>query len=59
MFWRIHPMAEKNANFPNGFEAVLLVAAVLLMAEFLVGAAFFDMRGFLSMNPEDLGGMIM
>jgi hypothetical protein len=51
-------MAEKNANFPNGFEAVLLVAA-LLMAEFLVGAALFDMRGFLSMNPEYLGGMIM
>jgi hypothetical protein len=51
-------MAEKNASFPNGLEAVLLVAA-LLMAEFLVGAAFFAMRGFLSMNPDDLGAMIM
>jgi membrane protease YdiL (CAAX protease family) len=51
-------MAEKNANFPNGLEAVLLVAA-LLLAEFLVGAVFFDMRGFLSMNPDDLGAMIM
>jgi membrane protease YdiL (CAAX protease family) len=51
-------MVEKNENFPNGLEAVVLVAA-LLMAEYLVGAALYDMRGFLPMHPGDLGGTIM
>ncbi|MES3025434.1 MAG: type II CAAX endopeptidase family protein [Pseudomonadota bacterium] len=50
-------MAEKNQNFPNAFEAFLLVAG-LFMAEYLVGAALYDMHGFLSIETRDLAGII-
>ncbi|NHZ92007.1 CPBP family intramembrane metalloprotease [Massilia sp. CCM 8733] len=51
-------MDEKHETFPNALEALMLVIA-LYMAEYLVGAALYDVRGALSMEPRDLGGMIM
>ena len=51
-------MDEKHKTFPNALEALMLVIA-LYMAEYLVGAALYDVRGALSMEPRDLGGMIM
>lgn len=51
-------MHEKNQNFPNALEAFLLVVA-LMMAEFLVGAALYDARGVLGMEPRQLSGLIM
>jgi membrane protease YdiL (CAAX protease family) len=51
-------MAEKNANFPNGLEAFLLVV-MLFIVEYLVGAALYDARGILSMEPRQLTGLIM
>ncbi|MEO7495988.1 MAG: CPBP family intramembrane glutamic endopeptidase [Massilia sp.] len=51
-------MTEKNENFPNALEAVVLVAALFLV-EYLVGAALSDMRGWLEMDSNELGGMIM
>lgn len=51
-------MAEKNANFPSGLEAFLLVVT-LFIAEYLIGAALYDARGILSMEPRQLTGLIM
>lgn len=51
-------MNEKNAAFPNGLEAVWLVIA-MLMAEWLVCAALHDMRGVLSLAPDEVGALIM
>lgn len=49
-------MVEKHQNFPNGLEAFFLIV-MLFAAEYLAGAALYDMNGTLSMNPLDLGGM--
>ena len=51
-------MAERNENFPNGGEASLLVV-MLFIAEYLVNAAAYDSRRFLSMDPQDIGGIVM
>ncbi|HEY0065343.1 MAG TPA: CPBP family intramembrane glutamic endopeptidase [Telluria sp.] len=51
-------MIEKNENFPNALEGVMLMAA-LMMVEYVIGAALYDMRGALGMDPRDLAGMIM
>jgi membrane protease YdiL (CAAX protease family) len=49
-------MTEKNQNFPSGLEAFFLVVA-LFAAEYLIGAAMYDARGFLSLPEQDVGGM--
>ena len=49
--------AEKNEKFPNGLEAFFVVVA-LFAAEFLMGAAFHDMRGWLSLAPAEEGVMV-
>ena len=51
-------MSEKNENFPNGFQAFLLVVA-LFLAEGLVGAALHDMQGLFSMKSRDMGGIVV
>lgn len=51
-------MSEKNENFPNGLEAFLLVV-LLFIVEYVVGAALYDARGWLSMEPRQLTGLIM
>ncbi|MDQ1832644.1 CPBP family intramembrane glutamic endopeptidase [Massilia scottii] len=51
-------MDKKNESFPNVLEALMLVVA-LFMAEYVVGAALYDVRGTLSMEPRDLAGMII
>ena len=51
-------MNEKNGAFPNGLEAVWLVIA-MMMAEWLVCAALHDMRGVLSLAPDEVSALIM
>src|SRR4051812_46259963 len=51
-------MSEKNENFPNGFQAFLLVVA-LFLAEGLVGAALHDMQGLFSLKSRDMGGIVV
>ncbi|MDM5178542.1 type II CAAX endopeptidase family protein [Massilia sp. DJPM01] len=51
-------MDKKKERFPNALEALMLFVA-LYMAEYVVGAALYDVRGALSMEPRDLAGMIM
>ena len=51
-------MDKKNETFPNALEALMLFVA-LSMAEYVVAAALYDVRGVLSMTPRDLTGMIM
>ncbi len=50
-------MNEKNENFPNGLEAVFLFIA-LLMAEYVAGAALYDMHGTLALQRGDYAGLI-
>ncbi len=47
-------MTEKNETFPNGLEAFLLVVA-LFAAEFVIGAAMYDLRGVLGLPHQDVG----
>jgi membrane protease YdiL (CAAX protease family) len=49
-------MIEKNENFPNAIEAFFLVV-MLFGAEYLAGAALYDMRGFMGLDPLDLSGL--
>ncbi|WP_099875603.1 CPBP family intramembrane glutamic endopeptidase [Massilia violaceinigra] len=51
-------MDKKKETFPNVLEALMLFVA-LYMVEYVVGAALYDVRGVLSMEPRDLTGMIM
>lgn len=51
-------MTEKNHQFPNAFQGILLALA-LMLAEYLVGAALVDMHVLSSMSPIDAGGMVM
>jgi membrane protease YdiL (CAAX protease family) len=50
-------MPEKNETFPNGLEAFLLFV-VLFIAEYLAGAALYDMRGVLGIDPSDVSGLV-
>lgn len=50
-------MAEQNETFPNGAEAFLLFVA-LFAAEYIAGAALYDARGVLGMDPRDVGGLV-
>src|SRR3954462_15354243 len=50
-------MREQNDNFPSGLEAVFLVIA-LFVAEYLVAAAFRDLRSFSGVNPRDIDGVV-
>jgi uncharacterized protein len=51
-------MTEQNECFPNGLEAFFLVVA-LFGVQYLINCAVYDMRGWLSMDPSDLGGIVM
>lgn len=51
-------MNEKNQTFPNALQALMLVLALFLV-EYLIGAALYDVRGILSMEPGDLVGLVM
>jgi len=50
-------MIEKNQDFPNGREAFFVVVA-LFAAEYLLGAAMYDMRAFLALPEQDIGSMV-
>lgn len=50
-------MIEKNQDFPNGREAFFLVVA-LFAAEYLLGAAMYDMRAYLALPGQDVGSMV-
>lgn len=50
-------MTEKNETFPNGLEAFFLVVA-LFAVEFVIGALMYDIRDFLALPSEDVGGLI-
>lgn len=50
-------MTEKNQNFPSGLEAFFLVVA-LFAAEFLIGAAMYDLHAVLGLTGQDMGGMV-
>jgi membrane protease YdiL (CAAX protease family) len=51
-------MIEKNEKFPNAFEGILLAVA-LMLGEYLIGAALYDMHVLSSMSAIDAGGMVM
>jgi len=51
-------MIEKNEKFPNALEGILLAVA-LMLAEYLIGAALFDMHVLSTMSAIDAGGMVM
>jgi membrane protease YdiL (CAAX protease family) len=50
-------MIEKNQDFPNGREAFFVVVA-LFAAEYLLGAAMYDLRAFLALPEQDVGSMV-
>lgn len=50
-------MIEKNEKFPSGLEAFFLIVA-LFGLEFVIGAAMYDMRDFLALPRQDVGGMV-
>jgi hypothetical protein len=49
-------MTERNETFPNGLEAFFLVVA-LFAAEFVIGAAMYDLRGVLALPNQDVAGL--
>lgn len=51
-------MTEKNHNFPNAYEGILLAVA-LMLTEYLIGAGLYDMHVLATMNAVDAGGMVM
>lgn len=51
-------MIEKNQNFPNALEALMLMVA-LMIVEYLVSAGMYDVRGFLGLDPRDVSGMVL
>ena len=50
-------MRERYARFPGAGEALLLVM-VLFAAEYVVGAALRDLRGFSGIDPRDIDGVV-
>ncbi len=55
--WRSHDM-HQNDNFPNGFQAFLLVVA-LFLSEVLMGAVLTDMQGILQLGVPELAALIV
>lgn len=51
-------MPQPRDTFPNAFEAAFLVAC-LIATEFLIGAAFYDAKGLLGMEPGDLMSVVV
>ncbi|SHH70027.1 CPBP family intramembrane glutamic endopeptidase [Massilia sp. CF038] len=51
-------MIEKNEKFPNALEGVMLMAALMLV-EYIIGSAMYDMRGAMGLEPRDIAGMMM
>jgi uncharacterized protein len=51
-------MNERNTTFPNGLQAFLLVMA-LFFAEYVVGAALYDFRNVLGIDPREVFSAIM
>jgi uncharacterized protein len=51
-------MNERNTTFPNGLQAFLLVVA-LFFAEYVVGAALYDFRNVLGIDPREVFSAIM
>ena len=49
-------MTEKNETFPNALEAFFLVVA-LFAAEYVIGAAMYDLRGVLALPNQDVAGL--
>ncbi len=47
-------MIEKNETFPSGLEAFFMLIA-LFAAEFVIGAAMYDMRDILALPRQDVG----
>lgn len=50
-------MKEQNETFPSVVEAVFLVIGVFI-AEYIVGAVLFDLRGLSGVHPRDIGGVV-
>lgn len=50
-------MTERNEGFPTAIEAVFLVIA-LFIAQYLVGAALFDLRFLSGVEPRDVWGVV-
>jgi uncharacterized protein len=50
-------MSEAHENFPNGFEATLLIV-VLFAIQVAVASLLLNFELFASINPLDLGGLI-
>lgn len=51
-------MQQKNANFPTGFQALLLVLA-LFLCEVLIGALLRDMRNILQLARPELEALVV
>jgi uncharacterized protein len=49
---------HQNDNFPNGYQAFLLVVA-LFLSEVLVGALLIDMQGILQLGRPELAALIV
>ena len=51
-------MRQQNEQFPNAFQAFLLVIG-LFLAEMFVGALLHDLESFLGMQPSDMDGVVV
>ncbi|MGM9482525.1 lysostaphin resistance A-like protein [Roseateles sp. NT4] len=51
-------MPQPRDTFPNAFEAAFLVAC-LFAAEFLIGAAFYDAKAVLGIEPDELMSVVV
>lgn len=50
-------MKERNEHFPSALEAFFVVIA-LFVAEYVVGAALYDLKAFSGVDPRDVLGVV-
>lgn len=50
-------MPERDGSFPDGLQAGLLIVA-LLLTEFVIGAALYDMQGWLRLSANQLDALV-